>query len=193
MRAVIVASGPSARGFKPPAGVTVISVNGSIDWLSRADIWFTLDPSTVNMTRMKKRRPGVEYYAAMAHPPEGVKRLQRVSSRGTEPQPRHTPEWWLWRWSATLGFSQYPEEINTGNSAWGALQLACQLGAKKVALIGVDATNAVRVEGGRPNNLSHLPLLFNSAIGKIDFVNCGHMKSKVPKMTIEEGMEWLIK
>lgn len=39
MRAVIVANGPSAAGFIPPPGVTVIAVNGAIDWL-RARIIF---------------------------------------------------------------------------------------------------------------------------------------------------------
>lgn len=195
MRVVIVASGPSATGFKPPRGVTVIAVNGAIDWLPRADHFFTLDPSDANLRRLKNPRPGVRYHAAL--PAEfhfagsHVTRYLRVAARSPEPKQIHSPEWWLWRWSAVCGLSLNASRIHTGNSAWGALQLAYHLGATKVALVGVDASAASRIEGGRPNNLSHLPRLFESALGKINFVNCGHMQSRVPVMSIAEGMKWL--
>lgn len=190
-RVVIVASGPSAAGFIPPDDVKVIAVNGAIDWLPRADCWFTLDPSPSNMARMRNRRPGVHYYAAMAKPPQGVVRLDRLAYQGEEPEDKESPEWWFWRWSCIRRICETPGKIHTGNSAWGALQLAYHMGADKVALVGVDASQESRVEGGKPNNLSHLPLLFNSAIGQIDFVNCGEMESDVPKMTIKDAMQWL--
>lgn len=194
VRCVIVASGPSAKGFVPPSGVTVIAVNGAIEWLSRADYWFTLDPSAANLQRMRQRRAGVNYCAAVAGDvmlPAGVTRYQRVAKQGNEPL-RNTPAWWLWRWSAVCGLSNRTNAISTGNSAYGALGLAKHLGASKVALVGVDASGAARVEGGESNNLSHLPLLFESALGQIDFVNCGAMVSHVPSLTLKEGMAWLM-
>lgn len=195
MRAVIVASGPSGQGFELPPGVVVIAVNGAIDWLPRVDHWFTLDPSEANLRRMASPRDGVVYHAALpsSHPAVGghVRRYQRVAARGPEPADKNSPYWWLWRWSAVCGLSATSGRIHTGNSAWGALQLAHHLGATKVALVGVDASSEPRIEGGRPGNLSHLPLLFDSALGRINFINCGRMPSRAPRMSIAEGMQWL--
>lgn len=56
MNILIVASGSSAKGFVPPDDITVIAVNGVIDWISRCDYWFTLDHSPVNMERMHNPR-----------------------------------------------------------------------------------------------------------------------------------------
>nr|WP_298117431.1 hypothetical protein [uncultured Pseudomonas sp.] len=191
MRVVIVASGPSAQGFVPPPGVVVIAVNGAIEWLVRADYWFTLDPSPINLERMHRPRHGVTYCAALNEPaPLWVRRFVRVAARGQEPEPG-TPEWWLWRWSAVKTLSTEHGCIHTGNSAWGALGLAYHLGAERVALVGVDASADERIEGGRCRDLSHLPLLFESALPQIELLNCGAMRSRVPKMTIKEGMEWL--
>lgn len=186
---IIVASGPSARGFTPPVDLPVIAVNGAIDWLSRADYWFSLDPSPANLHRVNNPRPGVEYHVAFPHP--RAKTYLRLAKRGNPPAKTSSPEWWLWRWSGIPGICKLPGAIHTGNSSWGALQLAYKLGASKVILVGVDASGHERVEGGKPNNLDHLPLLFNSSLGDIKAVNCGHMVSQLPRMTIEEGVRWL--
>lgn len=191
MRVVIVASGPSCEGFTPPPGVVVIAVNGAIEWLSRADYWFTLDPSPINLERMHRPRHGVTYCAAVdGEVPPWVRRFNRLASRGPEP-PAGTPQWWLWRWSAVRTLCANHDCIHTGNSAWGALGLAYHLGATRVALVGVDASTEPRIEGGLCRDLSHLPLLFESALPQINLINCGAMRSAVPKMTIEEGMQWL--
>lgn len=195
MRVVIVASGQSAKGFIPPDDVTVIAVNGAIEWLSRADYWFSLDPSKVNLERVCNPRQGVDYHMAVGAEtglPSHCTRWIRYSERGDEPE-KNTIDWWLWRWSAVKTLCENKPFIHTGNSAWGALGLAYHLGAEKVMLVGVDADSNPRVEGGIPNNLCHLPELFNSAIGQIDFINCGNMESDVPKMTIDEGLKWLLK
>lgn len=175
--------------------MTVIAVNGAIDWLPRADYFFTLDPSAANLQRLTRQRPGVCYCAAVPKGlplPAGVVRYLRRVCVSPEPAPAFTPLWWLWRWSAICGLTDKPMTINTGNSAWGALGLAYHLGAKKVALVGVDADEKPRIEGGQPNNLSHLPLLFESAMGQIDIINCGNMASRLPQHNINEGMQWLI-
>ncbi|HHA1396931.1 hypothetical protein [Enterobacter soli] len=189
-RVIIVASGPSAERFVPPRGVPVIAVNGAIDWISRASYFFTLDPSSVNMRRLRVRRRNVGYFAAgiPASIPH-VYEFERLSLRGEEPLVKHSPEWWLWRWSARLGLSEDPRYIHNGNSAWGALGLAYHLGFKDVALVGVDATQEARVHtGGKPNNLSHLPLLFKSALPQINVVSCGKLNS-IPQMSINEWLK----
>lgn len=194
-RAVIVASGPSAAGFVPPDGVTVIAVNGAIEWLARVDYWFTLDPSDANRRRWRNPRAGVQYCAALPLEwrgvPAHVQRYERVCAADSFPYEPKSPEGWMRRWRAVPRLCDEPGKIHTGNSAWGALGLAYHLGAQRVALVGVDATQEPRVEGGEPNNLSHLPMLFASALDQIELVSCGRMGG-VPQMTIEEGMAWLM-
>lgn len=189
-RGIVVGSGPSARGFAPPDGVTIIAVNGAIEWLPRADYFFTLDPGADNLRRLHNPVPDIHYCAAV---PEGtvlpahVKRLVRVSDRGREPVSHGSPEWWLWRWSAVTGLSERPGYIHSGNSAYGALGLAYHLRFTEVALVGVDGTDDPRVEGGMPRNLSHLPLLFASALHQINVVSCGELTG-IPQQPLED---WL--
>lgn len=164
--------------------MTIIAVNGAIDWLSRADYFFTLDPSPVNLRRLNQRREGTTYCAAGISVP-GVLSYERVSGRDAEPQPRGCPAWWLWRWSAVKTLASVPGKIHSGNSAWGALGLAYHLGFTDVALVGVDGTTAARIEGGVCNNLSHLPLLFASALPQINVVSCGGLTG-IPQITFKE-------
>lgn len=191
----IVGSGFSAKNFKPPEDITVIAVNGAIDWLERADYFFTLDPSKENLRRLDCPRDGVKYFAAFPRNedygvPNTVGIFDRLSGRSVQPLKKYSPEWWLWRWSAMPRLSESPCVIHSGNSAYGALGLAYHLGYRKAALIGVDATR-VRIEGGQSNNLSHLPLLFESAAEQMQIVNCGLMKTTLPHMSIEDAIEWL--
>ena len=189
-RVIIVASGPSAERFVPPRGVPVIAVNGAIDWISRASYFFTLDPSPINMRRLRIRRTNVRYCAAgLPVDIAGVHQFERLSYRGEEPPEKGSPAWWLWRWSARPTLSENEAVIHNGNSAWGALGLAYHLGFRNAALIGVDATQDVRVHsGGKPNNLSHLPLLFESALPQINVVSCGKLNS-IPQMSIKEWLK----
>lgn len=190
-KAIIVASGPSARGFKAPPNVPIIAVNGAIEWLDRADYWFSLDLSEKNLGHIKNKRPGVQYFAAVGAKdsvPAGVIKLLRIAHRGEEPFPKETPEWWLWRWSAVKGLNTIPGQIHTGNSAWGALGLSLHLGFDDVLLVGVDGTQEERIEGGKCNNLSHLPLLFQSATTQIKLSTI----SKMEGLQTKELNEWLI-
>ncbi|MEL8340729.1 norphogenetic protein, partial [Escherichia coli] len=88
-----------------------------------------------------------------------------------------------------FGLCEDENEIASGNSAYGALNLAFHIGFKHVALVGVDATQEPRVHsGGTPKNLSHLPLLFQSARERIDVVSCGKMGG-IPQMTLKEWLK----
>ncbi|WP_430673367.1 hypothetical protein [Klebsiella aerogenes] len=187
--AIIVASGPSAKGFEPPDGVTIIAVNGAIDWLSRADYFFTLDLSPDNRKRLKKRRAGVTYCVA-GYLVSNALCFERVSLRHfSEPEKKNTPQWWEWRLQAVRTLSTDASKIHSGNSAWGALGLAYHLGITNAALIGVDASDEPRIDGGKSGNLMHLPMLFSSALPQINVVSLGKLNS-IPQMSIEE---WISK
>lgn len=189
---IIVADGPSARGFVPPDDIPIIAVNGAIDWISRADHWFTLDPSPANRHRMSNPRPGTKYHAAVdPHTPlpAHVVRYLRVGREW--PKMRGIGEAYA-RLKCAPGLSERRDVIHTGNSAYGAIGLAYQMGARKVALVGVDATTDRRVSGGRSRDLSHLPALIASAMGQIDMVSCGALAT-VPQCSIDEAVRWLRK
>ena len=198
-RAVIVASGPSARGFEPPDDLPVIAVNGTARWLSRFDYWFSLDASADNRAnlRMAAERGASCHIAGqpwLVH--ASCLRLARYWTRvEAPPMDAHrmgmlypAPEWWLGRLQGVLGICKEPGCIHTGNSAWGALGLAWHLGFRNVALVGVDATNDPRVDGGRSGNLSHLPILFASALPDMKVVSCGVLDS-IPQMTFKDWYE----
>jgi hypothetical protein len=191
MRCIIVGDGPSAKGFVPPDGVTVIAVKRAINWLSRADYWFSLDPNPASFAMMGKRREGVTYYCACDDRtmlPDGVIRMRRIVGKGPEPRPRYNSRWWAWRWGCAMGLTEEAGAVNTGNSAWGALGLAYHLGYRDVLLVGVDGTQDRRLSDNmRPNNLSHLPALFESALGQVRLQTVGKL-GRVPMTTVSR---WL--
>jgi len=177
----IIGSGPSAKkadfSLMKPEDV-VFGVNGTVEWAPRLDWWFTLDQSPLNLERLKNPRKGVLYFAALPNQvglPDGIVRYSRIAIGGrsgnpksSEPRPRRTPEWWMWRWSATKTLSEKVGAIHTGNSMWGALQIAYQFGYREIILVGLDGTKHKRIEGGRPNNFAHLPMLFESALPQLN-------------------------
>lgn len=192
-RVAVVGSGPSLRDIAPNeivrCGATVIAVNGAIDWLGSAHYWFTLDPSQVNMVRMRNPVEGCQYVACgpgHIRFPMWVKRLSRITG----------DQWGKAR--APGGLSEDPAEINTGNSGFGALGLAYHMRPMRVALLGIDGRQERRVDGGMPRSLEHLPALFSSAVPQlkaagIEVVN-GSPDSEVtcfPRMTPREAMQWL--
>lgn len=199
-KAVIVASGPSAEGFNPPAGLPVIAVNGVASWIPRANHWFSLDASWANRHWLKEAlwrgfqchvagerwerlgvtaNPRVRYWTRVEAPPMDDETMGMLYP---------APEWWLGRLQGIRGICKTPGSIHTGNSAWGALGLAWHMGYRDVALVGVDATSDTRLEGGTPGNLSHLPLLFASALPDMNVVSCGALDS-VPQMSFKEWYE----
>jgi len=190
---VIVASGPSVRAVRRDdilaAGAVVIAVNGAIDWLGRADYWFTLDPSQINLVRANNRVSGCKYVMALPdnmQAPPGVTRMVRYQGDA------------YGKARALLGLSEDKNAIHTGNSAFGALGLAYHLRPRRIVLLGVDGTRERRVDGGYSRTLEHLPALFTSAIPqlqkrRISVVN-GSPDSRVtcfPRMTPQEALCWL--
>ncbi len=193
-RVAVVGSGPSLRDIAPNeivrCGATVIAVNGAIDWLGSAHYWFTLDPSQVNMVRMRNPVEGCQYVACgpgHIRFPMWVKRLSRITG----------DQWGKAR--APGGLSEDPAAINTGNSGFGALNLAYHMRPKKVALLGVDGRQVRRIDGGMPRTLAHLPELFASAAPQLRAAGVqvanGSPDSEVtcfPRMSPREALQWLL-
>lgn len=174
-RALIVATGPSLRDADlgriaelSKGRVHVIAVNRAIRTVT-ANSWFTLDPDEHVRPLMQEPVPGVAYYAAVPIDygmrnacktehrfgiPPGITYLQRVLG----PPPRY--------WQGGLSTSR--QRIHTGNSAWGALQIAFLMGAKRIGMIGVDATgDAYAFEPGRPRELGLLPWVMRTAVPQL--------------------------
>lgn len=152
-RLLIIASGPSAGGLVFPDVLPVMAVNGAIDGLKRADYWFTLDPSQGNRARMEKPKQGTTYLCA-AGPQQAlnVKGSQIIFLRRLPGR----------------GISEKPDSVMTGNSAFGALQVAVLLGAKKIGLVGVDATKDEYWHGpGRSKSLEQLPAMMSCALPQL--------------------------
>ena len=193
-RIAIVASGPSLAAIDPAAfdvpGLTTIAVNGAIEWLRRADYWFTLDESAVNLIRANNPRFGTQYVMAVparVSTPPHVVRIVRHQGR-------------LFGKARAVGhLCECHNGVATGNSAFGALGLAYHMRPEKIAIFGVDGTQEPRVTGGRPRTLAHLPALFKTAVPQlraagIDVVN-GSPNSAVdcwPRMTPQEALSCLL-
>lgn len=194
---IILGSGPSARGFNIPDGVKVISVNSAL--CKRADFWFSLDWSRKNQEILTYRHqyPDTRFFAAgdgWQGDLRGVTVLERVSRQGIEPLSKYSPEWWAWRWSSVLGIPERSDQIHSGNSAWGAIQLAYHLGARRVVLVGVDATKDAKPDGSAPNDLSHLPMLIRSAQSKLEIRRLAAGVASpidVPEIKAAEVVEWI--
>lgn len=203
LRCLIVASGPSVEGVYIPdlPGVHIIAVNGAVEWLPRVDSFFSLDPGRRVQQLCRDRREGTRYYLAVpddfgtyrAKAPvhrnpriDGVTYLRRVTGDGYK--------------GCAYGLSEDLCEINTGNSAYGALGLAYLMGATHIALLGVDATDSGYAynHGGPAWSLSHVPGLFATAIPQLErrgiMVVNGSSNSNVrcfPRCTPEEAIRWI--
>ena len=175
-RWAIIGTGPSVEGVDLSPlrdhDITVVAVNGAIRFAA-PDLWFTLDPSEVNLHIMRSAVPGVHYYAALAERrgrphsrlvahdvPEGrITYLRRVNGTG----PINSQE----------GLAVDPGHISSGNSAYGALNLAWHgimpgLGPSRAILLGVDGggqyAHGLR---GRTGPMDHVPNLFRSALPQL--------------------------
>lgn len=190
-RVAIVGTGASIKETKLVLqdNVRLLAVNSAIYYHKDIDFWFTLDPSPSNMEIMKTRFFGIAYYAAVPDDfrvvSDHVRHLRRITGLGHG------------RYRTKGGLSRDKGCIHTGNSAWGALQLAVHMGAKKVALFGIDGHGDYHY-GGSPRNLTMMPELFASSVGElkelgVEVIN-GSPSSVVdcfPRVTPTEAMQWI--
>lgn len=170
----------------------------------KADIFFTLDPSPINLKRLSIQSETLMYCAVNEKCrvliPDHVIKLQRISKEPKDIRPRYTSRYWFHRWGCVKGLSEKKSCIHTGNSAYGALGLAYHFRPEKILLLGVDGTNQARVSGEGPPkySLKHLPYLFSTATKQLDsagiqVVNGSPMSAVdcFPRTTPEKGLEWI--
>lgn len=180
---VIVASGPSAEliDFTKLKGVPstyIITVNGAGEHVPFADAWFTLDPWGLHTTQTPDRFKG-KLYAAV---PEDY-----GTPHAKVPNHRNTPKnkiTFLHRLQShnyttissdtayKLGLSDDKSCINTGNSGYGALNLAYHLSPERIFLVGIDGSSGYFYDKKKKTRpLTYLPLLFNSAVPQLEQKN----------------------
>ncbi len=180
-KVIIVASGPSLRGFNfeelKKTNSYIIAVNDAGKYVPFANAWFTIDPWGLSGSCQQLPKPFLgTYYAAVPedfglpnarveahkHPPSlSVKYLRRLQFHtcGNLPMSEH------FSW----GFSEDPSCIHTGNSAYGALNMRYHMHAKKVLLLGVDASSGYFYDHKKATrSLSHLPGMFRSAVKQLN-------------------------
>lgn len=184
MRYLIVGTGPSVNeldfnNIKIDDEVIIISVNTSILFLPYADIWFSIDPSTKNVKCSKialnksvlvawaisdKNKMARNY----ANRLDNIYLFDRVENKHYLKNPVSEKDWFS-RWGCIKGLSETPPRIHGGNSLYGALNLAFFDRPNKIAILGLDGTQKRSVGGNHlPNNLIHLPMLFDSTIPQLN-------------------------
>lgn len=171
----------------------MIAVKGAIRYLPRADSWITCDVNRRCIPFMLDRRPGVHYYAAV--PREFGTRMSRIEAHKVV-----LPGITYLRRGHGHGLPTDTSLIHTGNSSWAALQLAWHMGAKQIALLGVDGTPfGYAMDPGSPRgSLNQLPILFASAAPTLEAagvqVVTGSERSNVfsfPRTTPDEALFWI--
>ena len=205
-RIIIIGSGKSLIGFdfNRLRGLgTIITVNDAGKQVPFADLWFTLDPWGLHGPQIPTNFNGKmyaavsEYYGtSMAPVPEHrespnprVHFLHRLRSHNKIGVSSET--------SYKLGLSEDKSCINTGNSGYGALNLAYHYRPKKILLLGIDGTIGYFYTKDKKNRpLTHLPLLFDSAKPQLDAAGIevinGSVNSAVttyPRYIISEALK----
>ncbi len=203
---IIVGSGKSLIGFdfNKLRGIgTIIAVNGAGDSVPFADMWFTLDPWGLNGPQLPRDFSG-KLYAAVSED-YGTPKAQAVEHR-VKPDSRIT---FLHRLRShnyvgvssettyKVGLSEDTSCINTGNSGYGALNLAYHFRPKKILLLGIDGSMGYFYTSSKTNRpLTYLPTMFESAAPQlkkagIKLIN-GSVNSSItayPRFTVEEALK----
>jgi len=178
---IIVCSGPSLMNFNfenlRNKGY-IIAVNDAGKYLPYADAWFTLDPWGLTKGQIPKGFTGdlfsavPEDYGMMDarsgdHKIEAdptINYLHRIPFHScADVKPYDMLTW---------GLNEDPSCINTGNSGFGALNLAYHLRPKRIAFFGLDASAGYFYnEKKTTRSLSHLPSIFRSTLTQLKAAN----------------------
>jgi hypothetical protein len=173
---VIVASGPSVNDIntdllKQFKNSYIITVNGAGKHLPFAHAWFTLDPWGLTGAQLPPETLNCKLFAAV---PDDY-----GTPSARSPQHRHVPKskiTYLHRLQShnytnissdtayKIGLSEDRSCINTGNSGYGALNLAYHMRPKNIYLLGIDGNSGyfyTKKERNRP--LTYIQQLFASA------------------------------
>lgn len=203
---IIIGSGKSLIGFdfnKLRGLGTIIAVNDAAKSIPFADMWFTLDPWGLDGKQIPPFWRG-KLFAAV---PEDFGTPKALSpEHRVQPDSRITFLHRLRGHNLTgvssdtafkLGLSEDKSCINTGNSGYGALNLAYHYRPKKILILGIDGTVGYFYSNDRANRpLPHLPTMFESAKPQleqagIELIN-GSVNSAVtayPRFTVTESLK----
>lgn len=206
---VIICSGMSLRNVDltrlKQKNCYIITVNGAGAQIDYAHAWFTLDPWGLNGPQLPPNHCGKLYAAvpddygtpyARAHahrvtPNYKVTLLHRLMSHNMVDVSSDT--------AYKMGLSEDPSCINTGNSGYGAINLAYHLRPKRIILLGMDAgIGYFYTDNARNRPLNTLPLLCKSALpqlqnSNIEIIN-GSQISKIlcyPRMAPNDAINLL--
>lgn len=162
-KTVVVASGKSVSGFNLSKlhrdDVFVITVNDSGKYVPFADAWFTLDPWGLHGPQLPGPHFRGQLYASV--PEDFGTPLAKVRNHRIDaPANIH----YLKRLHGD-GLSEAPNAIHTGNSGFGAVNLAFLLGAKHILMLGIDGDrgyfyNPIKIT----RELRHLPGMFEKCL-----------------------------
>lgn len=166
----IVADGPSAAPLRHqslPQELYVVGVNYAAIWLPRCDAYMTACPDHRQRFAMNHQRQGVRYFAAVPH--EYGSAIGRGSQRGK--RERNVT---FFESTYGPGMETDPLKISVGtegfprNSVFAALNLALHIGAKRIAVFGLDCSDRPRVSGGLPTGMDNIHKLFDLYDGSAD-------------------------
>lgn len=206
---IIVCTGPSLINFNfeniKDKGY-IIAVNDAGKFIPTADAWFTLDPWGLDGKQIPKGFTG-KLIAAV--PDDFGNELSRTDAYRINPNPNisylhrvafHTSMGNLTMQDyVTWGLNEDKRCINTGNSGFGALNLAYHMNPKRVIIFGLDASNGYFFDKNKfTRSLNHLPWIFRSTIKQleskeIEVINASP-NSKVdcfPRYTLQDAIEKL--
>lgn len=178
---VIVASGSSVRHIDmgvvrrlQQRGAHIIAVNGAAEVYNFADSWFTLDPWGLHGPQIPKPFSG-KLFAAVPDdygsptarssqhrftPKSGITFLHRLQSHNFMTTSSDS--------AYVLGLSEDSSCISTGNSGYGALNLAYHFRPKRIYLLGIDGGMGYFYTTNKKNRpLKTLEILFNSTVDQL--------------------------
>jgi hypothetical protein len=179
---VIIASGPSVNNINLEHlrwvdNKFVITINDAGKHINFADAWFTLDPWGLQGPQLPTGNP-CKLYAAVpqdygtpnariaqhrATPSAKITYLHRLISHNDPSVSSET--------AYKLGLSDDPSCISTGNSGYGALNLAYHMRPKNIYLLGIDGTNSYFYEKKTTKPLTYLPQMFKSSVSQLTKAN----------------------
>lgn len=194
----IIGGGESLRGVDLAPlrsnDVTIIALNGIADHFDFEGYWFTLDPAGINIERLRRLPASVKPIMAVPRTFDrpsfpDVTFYDRIE--GSE----------CGRFRARYGLSRDPRGVHTGTSAYGGLGVAVHMGARRVALLGIDGYG-----GGHwydadetAGPMGHFPDLFASAVPDLSDLGVsvlnGSAESTItcfPRTGPSEAIEWLL-
>lgn len=176
---IIVCTGPSLKDFDfnllRDKGY-IIAVNDAGNYVPFADAWFTLDPWGLTGKQLPSKEFTGQLISAVPEDyglidarsaPHRVRINPNVSYLHRIPFHTYydvkTNDYLTW------GLNEDTGSINTGNSGYGALNLAYHMRPKRIYLFGCDATRGYFFDEAKATrSLNHLPLIFRSTLPQLE-------------------------